>query len=103
MLDVRWVAALSLTMVLHPARAVAQGVDTTARGIARDLGNEGMEAYNKGNFELAAEKFEKAFHVLQAPSLGLYSARSLVKLGRWVQTRERYVDVTRLPPQGGQV
>jgi hypothetical protein len=37
------------------------------------------------------------------PSLGLWSARARVKLNRWVEAAERYLEVTRLPVSSGEL
>jgi hypothetical protein len=79
----------------------AQTVDNATRGAARTLGNEGVKAYQSGDYASADQKLDKAYRVLKAPSLGLWSARALVKLGRLVEASERYLEVTRLGSVGG--
>jgi hypothetical protein len=81
--------------------ARAQAVDDATRAAARDLGKAGVEAYQAGDYVTATEKLEKAYRVLKAPSLGLWSARALVKVNRWVQASERYLEVTRLSISSG--
>jgi hypothetical protein len=63
----------------------AQAVDDATRGAARTLGYDGVKAYNAGDYAVADQKLEKAYRVLKVPSLGLWSARTLVKLGRLVE------------------
>jgi hypothetical protein len=75
--------------------AVADSDDATRRA-ARTLGTAGVEAYQAGDYAKAAEKLDKAYRALQAPSLGLWSARAFVKLNRVVEAAERYQEVTRL-------
>jgi hypothetical protein len=94
-------SAALLAACFSSAPALSQTVDDATRGAGRDLGYAGVEAYQAGNYALAAEKFEKSYRLLHAPSLGLWWARSLVKLGRWVEASERYLEVTRLEPVGG--
>lgn len=84
-----------------PARA--QEVDASTRAAARDLGYAGVNAYQAGDYTTASAKLEKAYAVLKAPSLGLWSARALAKLGKLVEASERYVDVTRLQVSAGDV
>ena len=79
----------------------AQPVDDATRGAARTLGYDGMTAYQAGDYTVASEKLEKAYRVLRVPSLGLWSARSLVQLGKLVEASERYTEVQRLKPEGG--
>jgi hypothetical protein len=80
----------------------AQDVDDAARGAARRLGYAGIEAYQANEYKSALEKLDKAYRVLQAPSLGLWSARALLANGRLVEASERYLEVTRLSPSGGE-
>jgi len=70
---------------------------TTERALRRRLGNAGVEAFQAGEFADASAKLERAYRVIQAPSLGLWLARALVQLGKLVEAQERYVAVGRLP------
>jgi hypothetical protein len=81
--------------------AAAAGVDDASRGTARKLGYSGVEAYQAGDYRTANEKLEKAYAVLQVPSLGLWSARALLKLGKLVEASERYTQVAQLGASGG--
>ncbi|HEX6765072.1 MAG TPA: hypothetical protein VF103_06330 [Polyangiaceae bacterium] len=97
-------AALAVSALLSmSAGARAQAVDDATRAAARELGTAGVQAYQAGDYETASEKLEKAYRVLKAPSLGLWSARALVKQRRLVQAAERYLEVTRLSPSSGDV
>ena len=82
--------------------AAAETVDDANRGGARKLGYAGVQAYQAGDYAVASEKLEKSYHVLKAPSLGLWSARALVKLDRWVEASERYREVLRLDVSSGE-
>jgi hypothetical protein len=82
--------------------ASAQPVDAATRSAARDLGYAGVNAYQAGDYATASAKLEKAYAALKAPSLGLWSARALTKLGKLVEAAERYVDVTRLDTSSGE-
>lgn len=75
----------------------ASALDSSSRGAARQLGYEGVEAYQAENFAVALDKLERAYKVLRVPSLGLWSARALEKSGQWVEASERYLETTRLP------
>jgi hypothetical protein len=92
-----WVFS-TLTLVCS-ARAE---VDDATRGSARQLGYSGVEAFQAGEYQSAHDKLDKAYRVLQAPSLGLWSARALEKLGRLVEASERYLEVTRVSAERGQ-
>jgi hypothetical protein len=93
------VGVLLLSALTHGARA--QEVDDASRTSARQLGYSGVEAYQAGDYASASSKLERAYRVLQAPSLGLWSARALLKLGKLVEAQERYMKVGRLPIGGG--
>jgi hypothetical protein len=86
-------------LLTRPAHA--QAVDDATRAAARKLGSTGLNAFQEHDYATASDKLGKAFHVLQAPSLGLWSARALEKLGKLVEAQERYVKVTRLEIVGG--
>jgi hypothetical protein len=79
------------------AAAAAQTNDGSTRVVARKLGAEGVEAFQAGQFGLAGDKLDKAYAVLRVPSLGVWSARALVKQGKLIEAMNRYAEVTRLP------
>ena len=56
--------------------AGAQKVDDATRGAARTLGNDGVKAYQANDYATANEKFDKAYKLVRAPSLGLWSRPS---------------------------
>jgi hypothetical protein len=88
--------------VLSLAATARAEVDDATRASARQLGYSGVEAFQSGQYESAREKLDKAYRVLKVPSLGLWSARALEKLGKLVEASERYLEVTRLSPSSGQ-
>jgi hypothetical protein len=84
--------------------SIAQGadpVDDASRSAARKLGYSGVEAYQAGDYATASEKLERAYRVLQVPSVGLWSARALAKLGKLVEASERYQETSRLNVAAG--
>ena len=76
--------------------ARAAGEDPQARITARKLGAEAVKLYDTGYYAAALEKFDAASSLVPAPTLHLYSARCLVKLGRVVEASERYLAATRM-------
>jgi hypothetical protein len=89
-------AVLSAALVLSQvARAEEGGAET--RAAARELSVQGSELYEQGNFEQAYERFSRSYQLVQAPTVGLSAARSLLKLGRLVEASERFLDVQRQP------
>jgi hypothetical protein len=92
-------AALLMSTAVGRARAQelpAAAVDDPARARARALGYAGVEAYDSGDYAAASAKLEESFRLLRVPSLGLWSARALVGLGRWVEAERRYGVVAEL-------
>jgi len=93
------VAVALPALLTQPAHA--QAVDDATRAAARKLGSAGLNAFQEHDYATASDKLGKAFHFLQAPSLGLWSARALEKLGKLIEAQERYVKVTRLEIDSG--
>jgi hypothetical protein len=89
--------------MLVASQAGAQDVDAANRALARQLGNAGVDAYQAGDYVAASEKLEKAYAILKAPSLGLWSARALKAIGKHIEASERYLEVTRLDAASGDV
>ncbi len=81
--------------------AMAQPVDDATRAAARQVGEDGLAAYDQGRYGEALAKLGQAYAVVKAPALGLWTARTLVKLGKLVEASERYLEVTRLSAEGG--
>ena len=80
--------ALLASPVVH-----AQGVDDASKNAARDIGNEGLEAFHAGRYDEAVEKLERAYSVVKVPGLGLWTARALEKAGKLVEASEIYDEV----------
>jgi len=84
--------------------AAAWGAPNDAdRATARQLGYQGVEAYQANEFEAAEDKLRRAFDVVKVPTLGLWLARALTKNGRWVEAAEVYREVARLEPTEGKI
>ena len=96
-----FVPLLALTVMTVPAVG-AEELDDANKAAARNLGYEGVESYQRGDYAGASERLERAFQVMRAPSLGLWSARASEKLGRLVEASERYLEVTRLEVGAGE-
>lgn len=63
---------------------------------ARTLGYAGVEAYQRGDYVAAEESLSRAFGLLRVPSLGLWSARALARLGKLVEAAARYQDAANI-------
>jgi hypothetical protein len=99
-----WLGVLAIAsgITLFGAPAWADNEDST-RAAARTLGYAGVEAFKAGQYALASQKLDKAYLVLRAPTLGLWSARALAKQNKLLEAAERYLEVTRIPVTGGEV
>src|SRR5690349_21799278 len=81
------VCAVSWLLSTLPAGATS-GEPERAR--ARTLGYAGIRAYAARDFPSASVQLEESYALLPVPSLGLWSARALVQLGKWVEAEQRY-------------
>lgn len=90
-----WVLISSLALsAAFPRSAFAE--ETAAdRATARQLAAEGQAAFEKGDFETAADRFARADTLVHAPTLLLALARAQVKLGKLVQANENYQRILR--------
>jgi hypothetical protein len=95
-------AALLSFAIAIGVPAAAQAPDEATRTAARALGTAGVEAYQANDFATATDKLEKAYALLHAPSLGLWSGRALVKVGRWVEAADRFLETTSLQVPAGE-
>jgi hypothetical protein len=91
---------LPLAIAASAVPAYAQPVSDRARGAARALAEDGVTALQNGDSATAIDKLERAYQIIKLPSVGLWSARALVKAGRLVDAEERYNDVTRSTQTG---
>ncbi len=92
----RFCAAVLLTATLS-VHAQAQQVDDATRSAARQLATEGSSAYQADDYAQAYDRFNRAHQLVHVPTVGIWAARSLVKLGRFVEASERYLEVERTP------
>jgi hypothetical protein len=97
----RYGGLLALLLALAPAAARAAEPDASTRAAARKIALGGVYALQQDNAEVASQKLEKAFELLPAPSIALWSARALAKRGLLVEAAERYIQAGRLPPSEG--
>lgn len=92
---------LGLIVGLWFVAPVAAAQDEAERAAARELGQEAIQAFEDGRYEEALDKFDRAYAAVKAPSLGRWTALTMVKLGRLVEAAQRYLEVTRLPVNVG--
>lgn len=87
--------ALLLAAPSFPEPAWAQQPSAADRTTARRLGNEGVVALKNGEFDTAADRFERANDLVPAPSFLVLLARARVGQGRLVEAYEIYRTIIR--------
>lgn len=93
----RGAIAVGLSVSLLASKSRAETSDVAVRESARELGYAGVEAYQAGDYVRANNALSRAYALLRAPSLGLWSARTLVKLGDYAAAAARYREVVNVP------
>jgi hypothetical protein len=87
---------LSMLALSAPVGAQPQPSDVD-RATARALAREGYEAQRRGQFGLAADRFERADALVHAPTLLLGLARAQSGQGELVEAEEKYQRLLREP------
>lgn len=95
----RWL--LRSLLALNTLLLVATAAHAQEDGPASDKKDEsdlatGINAYDAGHFEEALGVFSEAYAVQPTPSRGIWTARALAKLGKLVESVERYHEITGL-------
>ncbi|HET9959451.1 MAG TPA: hypothetical protein VFQ61_33400 [Polyangiaceae bacterium] len=95
-----WFTALVLCAGLGFAPiARAAEPDARTRAAARELAVQGLESYEANDFRTALERFDRAAALFAAPTITIMQARTLEKLGHWVEALDRYaVTIAMSPP-----
>lgn len=95
-MKLRFSFALLAAVSLGSSLALAQdGPSAADRATARRLATEGQIALKKGDFDTAADRFERANDLLGAPTFLVRLARARVGQGRLVEAYETYRKVIR--------
>jgi len=79
----------------HAPHAWSQPIDDNTRNTARSLAGQGKEAFDAQSYAHAVDLFHRAYALVPAPTIALYEAQSLVKLGRLVEAEEAYMRAVR--------
>jgi hypothetical protein len=90
----RKLAAVAFACAL--SSGIAHADDAATKSAIRELGEQGVSAYEAGRYDEAHTKLTRAYELSPLPTLGLWRARALEKLGRWVEASELYLQVTLL-------
>ncbi|HEY3501128.1 MAG TPA: hypothetical protein VGK73_40825 [Polyangiaceae bacterium] len=78
--------------------ASAREITQEQRTEARALVAEASAAFEAGNFQRALTLFDRAAAIVEAPTIALMQARTLVELGRLGAAAERYLAAQRTDP-----
>lgn len=87
-------AAFLVGVMLVTTPVLAQS--PAQREAARKFGREGIEAYRAEDYARALDRLTRAHELVGASTTGLWRARSLHKLGRWVEASDQFLEVTRM-------
>lgn len=79
----------AILLELGPVRADPAVTETT-QAQARALAVDGRAAFGAGDYDGAVTLFRRAYSLLPAPTISLYEARALVRLGRLVEAKIVY-------------
>ncbi len=69
--------------------------------LARSVAVTGREAFNAGDYETALSLFRRAYGLFPAPTVVLYEARTLERMGKWVEALDAFERTTRTPIPSG--
>ena len=94
----RFAASLGVITLLVSLTAYAD--DKSLVSSARELAKLGLQDYDAGNYEEAAKKLGQAYAVVHVPTLAVDQARALMKLGKWVNASELYLEAMNIPKDG---
>jgi hypothetical protein len=64
--------------------------------VARSIAVSGREAFNAGDYDTALAMFRKAYELYPAPTVVLYQARTLEKMGLLIEASDAYSRTTRI-------
>jgi hypothetical protein len=78
------------------ALAAEPEADSHTRTAARALAAQGSKAFDQQDYATALDLFQRAFSLIEAPTIALMEARTLVQLGRWVEAADRYAAVQKM-------
>jgi hypothetical protein len=92
-----WLVASS-AQAAEPAAEPSTGENSNANlDLARSVAVTGREAFNAGDYETALALFRRAFTLYPAPTVVLYEARTLEKMGLLLEAADAYVRTTQTP------
>jgi hypothetical protein len=94
-------SALTLGLCLGAPTARAEEPDAGTRMAARELAVSGAEAFDKQDFATALDHFQRAESLYKVPSISVMVARCLGRVGRVVESVDKYEETLRVPLDAG--
>lgn len=98
-------AVLTCSLVTVPASASPASseadLDSHTRTAARSLAAQGSAAFEAQRYAEALDLFDRTAALVEAPTIALMQARTLEKLGRWVEAADRYTSIQRWKDANG--
>jgi hypothetical protein len=91
----KWLVLSTLVFLLLGGRSEAEQADVAK------LRDQGMAAYQSGKYADAKRAFDQAFVIAPLHTLGIWGARTRVKLGEFLEADERYGKVLDTPLPAG--
>lgn len=91
-------AALSAAVVAYSPTAAAQPSASDVE-TARNLMDVGHHKFDAGDYAAALEAYRGADAVMNVPSTGLGVGKALEKLGRLIEARAKFLEVSQLPAE----
>jgi hypothetical protein len=92
-------SALDVAGAAGPTETAPSSTSDANRDLARSVAVTGREAFNTGDYETALALFRRAYGLYPAPTVGLYEARTLTKLGLLIEAAQAYTRTTRIRMQ----
>jgi len=91
-----WLASTPARAADTTAEPVAGENPSASLDLARSVAVTGREAFNAGDYETALALFRRAYTLYPAPTVVLYEARTLEKMGLLLEAIEAYLRTTRI-------
>jgi hypothetical protein len=96
-LPARTVASIVIVSAASTSTAGAAEPSAGDRETARSLGTQGVQALDAHEYATAERACGGAYALVKAPTVGMCLARALEGLGRLLEARDVFVEVTHLP------
>jgi hypothetical protein len=93
--------AVACCIVTGPVRAQnssnGDAGDAASLDLARSVAVTGREAFNSGDYETALALFRRAYSLFPAPTVVLYEARTLERMGLLIEAVDAYARTSTIP------